>query len=283
MVVTPAEFRRRHLRPAPLLLCPIAAPAPSREPTRRRRARAEPRARRRCDRAPPTSSCVRRSRRRQSACVIVTATLDSADVITRSAVHAPPHWRSHAAEAKTADRLRSRQSGRELNDESVGPASPGRAQRAMPPGDRGSRDHSRPPQAWAARPPPPAVPAPLALAFSRRRGPKRGDRHRSRQSGHLRARLPRAESPATERRSSRPALGPPDVMSCDDRAAVAGAPRLASSRPSCRSSHHRACSSEPARRRRASAAPRARRCCDRAPSASSCVRRSLCREARESS
>ena len=44
----------------------------------------------------------------------------------------------------------------------------------MPSGDRGSRDHSRPPQAWAARPPPPAVPAPLALAFSRRRGPKRG-------------------------------------------------------------------------------------------------------------
>ena len=110
MTATPDSARRHHARAAAL---PTTAPAPP-EPARRRRARAAPRARRPSDRAPPTSSCVRRSRRRKSACVIMTATLDSAGVITRSAVHAPPHWRSHAAEAETADRLRSRQSGREL-------------------------------------------------------------------------------------------------------------------------------------------------------------------------
>ena len=80
-----------------------------------------------------------------------------------------------------------------------------------------------------------------------------------------------------------PPAGRPTSCRATTVAAVAGTPRLASSRPSCCSSHHRAGSSEPARRRRASAALRARRCCDRAPSASSCDRRSLCREARESS
>ena len=59
--------------------------------------------------------------------------------------------------------------------------------------------------------------APRARVLSPQRPQKGADRHRSRQSGHLRARLPRAGNPATERRSSRPARGPPDVMSCDDR------------------------------------------------------------------
>ena len=170
------------------------------------------------------------------------------------------------------------------DDESVGPASPGRAQRAMPPSDRGCRDHSRPPRAWAARPLPPAVPAPLALAFSRRRGTERGPTVTVRASPDIYAPdfLVQGIPPPSGGRRGPPA-GRPTSCRATTVAAVAGAPRLASSRPSCRSSHHRACSSEPARRRRASAEPRARRCCDRAPSASSCDRRSLCREARESS
>ena len=65
--------------------------------------------------------------------------------------------------------------------------------------------------------PRPQSPRPLRSRSLAAEAPKGGDRHRSRQSGHLRARLPRAENPATERRSSRPARGPPDVMSCDDR------------------------------------------------------------------
>ena len=93
--------------------------------------------------------------------------------------------------------------------------------------------------------------------------------------------VPRIPPPSGGRRG--PPAGRPTSCRATTVAAVAGAPRLASLRPSCRSSHHRACSSEPARRRRASAALRARRCRDRAPSASSCDRRSLCREARESS
>ena len=154
----------------------------------------------------------------KSACVIMTATLDSAGVITRSAVHAPPHWRSRAAEAKTADRLRSRQSGRELRRRIRRSSEP----RPCPEGNAAKRQRLPRPlaataslggEAATARSPR----APCARVLSPQRHQKGADRHRSRQSGHLRARLPRAGNPATERRSSRPARGPPDVMSCDDR------------------------------------------------------------------
>jgi hypothetical protein len=79
--------------------------AGSSEPARRRRARSAPRARCPFDRTPPTSSCVRRSRRREPACVIVTATPNSGGVITPELAPRQPPRRLLRASSTTASAL----------------------------------------------------------------------------------------------------------------------------------------------------------------------------------
>ena len=248
--------------PPPALL--VASPARlSQSRNRRRRASAEPRASRRADRAPPISSCVRRSYCRRTCappcappCVVwhYRASLFSPRHLASSALSEP-------APATPRERRASSESSRRPSTAEVVV----RASVVLSP-------HVRAAVCAAVR----RVTSPCLIILSlshRRLGSLRAD------TGDA-ERAPSRERVVapTERRRSRRA--------CAGRTADARARRRVRRRASCdiTAPRYSRLVASPARlsqsrhrRRRASAEPRASRRADRAPPISSCVRRSYCR------
>ena len=227
---------------------------------RRRRASAEPRASRRADRAPPTSSCVRRSCRRHTRAPCRVRRVSS-DITAPLCVASP---------------VRLCQSRHRRRRASAEPRASRRADRAPPTSScvrRSCRRHTRAP--CRVRRVSSDITAPLALCVA---SPVRlcQSRHRRRRA-------------SAEPRASRRADRAPPTSSCVRRScrrhtrAPCRVRRVSSDITAplalCVASPVRLCQSRH-RRRRASAEPRASRRADRAPPTSSCVRRSRRRHTR---